>query len=172
LCDWVAGHRRWGTRWRDHGTIVRRICYGRRWKRLSIWAIRWCGWPVRSIGGFWIGVCQCLHAGSGPARPPDPAGGGAVHPEAHAQPVGRGAVCALAGEPLLPILLRRAELLLQPAVRPLVADALAPRLGARRSAARSFLALGSLLSVITLPGPEPMRYNKNGARVWGHGATL
>src|SRR6516165_8563617 len=55
--------------------------------------------------------------------------GGAVHPEADAQAVGRGAVCALAGEPLLPILLRRAELLPQPAVRPLVTDALAPAAG-------------------------------------------
>src|SRR5215471_3663488 len=52
LCDGVAGHQRWGTRWRDHGTIVKRICYGRRWKRSSIWAIRWCGWRGRSIGGF------------------------------------------------------------------------------------------------------------------------
>ena len=25
-----------GTRWRDHGTIVKKICYGRRWKRSSI----------------------------------------------------------------------------------------------------------------------------------------
>src|SRR5215471_21075429 len=61
-------------------------------------------------------LCRRLHAGSGPARPADPAGGGAVHPEAHAQPVGRGAVRALAGEPLLPILLRRAELLPQTTV--------------------------------------------------------
>ena len=45
MCDWVVGHRRWGTRWRDHGTIVKKIGYGRRWKRSSIWAIRWCGWP-------------------------------------------------------------------------------------------------------------------------------
>src|SRR5215470_7273824 len=58
------------------------------------------------------------YAGSGPAPPADPAGGGAVHPEAHAQSVGRGAVRALAGEPLIPVLLRRAELLPQPAVRP------------------------------------------------------
>jgi|SRR6516162_3542850 hypothetical protein len=49
-----AGRRRWGTRWRDHGAIVKKICYGRRWKRSSIWAIRWCGWLARSIGGFWI----------------------------------------------------------------------------------------------------------------------
>src|SRR6516165_8948080 len=47
-----AGRRRWGTRWRDHGAIVKKICYGRRWKRSSIWAIRWCGWRARSIGGF------------------------------------------------------------------------------------------------------------------------
>jgi hypothetical protein len=34
LCDWVVGHLRWGTRWRDHGTIVKKICYGRRWKEI------------------------------------------------------------------------------------------------------------------------------------------
>src|SRR5215467_4671541 len=28
-------------------------------------------------------LCQCLHTRSGPARPADPAGGGAVDPEAH-----------------------------------------------------------------------------------------
>src|SRR5271169_6785633 len=49
--------------------------------------------------------------------------------EAHAQPVGRGAVRALGGEPVLPVLLRRAELLPQAAVRPVVADALAPAAG-------------------------------------------
>src|ERR1700740_3273006 len=64
--------------------------------------------------------------GSGPARPADAAGSGPLHPEAHAQFVGRGAVRALARETLLPNLLRRAELLPQAAVRPLVADALAP----------------------------------------------
>src|SRR5215472_14559079 len=56
-------------------------------------------------------LCERVCARSGPARPADPAGGGPVHPQAHAQPVGRSAVRALAGEPLLPILLRRAELL-------------------------------------------------------------
>src|SRR5262249_56714388 len=40
-----------------------------------------------------------------------------------------GAVRALAGEPVSPILLRRAELLPQTAVRPLVTDALAPAAG-------------------------------------------
>src|SRR5215471_98795 len=38
-------------------------------------------------------------------------------------------VRAVAGEPLLPILLRRTELLPQAAVRPLVTDALAPAAG-------------------------------------------
>src|SRR5215472_8687906 len=52
----MVGHRRWGTRWRDHGTIVKKICYGRHWKRSSIWVIRWCGCPARSIGGFSIGA--------------------------------------------------------------------------------------------------------------------
>lgn len=48
-------------------------------------------------------VCQ---PGSGPAWAADAAGGGALHPETHAQPVGRGAVRALGGEPLLPVILR------------------------------------------------------------------
>src|SRR5213078_3958100 len=52
LCDSVAGHRRGGTLWRSRGTIVRRICYGRRWRRSSTSVIRWCGWRARSIGGF------------------------------------------------------------------------------------------------------------------------
>src|SRR6516164_8604286 len=61
-------------------------------------------------------LCQRLQARPGSARSADPAGGGAVYPKAHAQPVGRGAVRALAGEPLLSILLRRTELLPQAAV--------------------------------------------------------
>jgi transposase len=64
-----------------------------------------------------------------PAGPADAAGGRAVHPEAHAQSQRRGAVRALAGEPVLPILLRRAVILSQAAVRPLVADPLAPAPG-------------------------------------------
>ena len=72
------------------------------------------------------GVCT---AGSGSAAAADPVGSGAVDPEAHARPVGRGAVRALAGEPVLPVLLRRIELLPPAAVRPLVADALAPAAG-------------------------------------------
>jgi len=43
-------------------------CYGRRWRRSSIWAIRWCGWRERSIGGFstgrFAGVCT-----PGPGQP-------------------------------------------------------------------------------------------------------
>src|SRR5215467_9779974 len=65
LCDWVAGHQRWGTWWRNHETIVRRIYYGRRWKRSSIWAIRWCDWRARLIGGFSIGA---LPASARPVR--------------------------------------------------------------------------------------------------------
>jgi len=38
-----------------------------------------------------------------PARSADPVSGRAVDPEAHAQFVGRGAVCALAGKSVLPI---------------------------------------------------------------------
>src|SRR5215469_17330689 len=61
-------------------------------------------------------LCRCLHTRSGPTWSADPSGGGAVDPEAHAQPVGRGAVRALAGEPVLPVLLRRAELLSSAAI--------------------------------------------------------
>src|SRR5262249_8465855 len=80
-------------------------------------------------GVFSIGVLPVVYVRSGSARSADPAGGGAVHPEAHAQPVGRGAVRALAGETLLPVLLRRAELLPRIAVQPFVSDALAPTAG-------------------------------------------
>src|SRR5215472_10353606 len=31
--------------WRDHGTIVKNICYGRHWKRSSIW-----GHPLVRLG--------------------------------------------------------------------------------------------------------------------------
>src|ERR1700720_1390540 len=41
-----------GARWQSHGTIVRRICCGRRWRTSSTSATRWCGWRERSIGGF------------------------------------------------------------------------------------------------------------------------
>src|SRR5215469_5562580 len=110
LCDWVVGHRRWGRggettgrsskgsvtagAGRDHRSGPSAGAAGRR-DRLGV---------SRSA------LRRHLHAGSGPTWLADPAGGGAVHPEAHAQSVGRSAVCALAGEPLLPILLRRAEL--------------------------------------------------------------
>src|SRR6516225_577246 len=45
---------------------------------------------------------QRVHGGRWAAATTDPAGGGAVDPQAHAQPVGRGVVRALAGEPVLP----------------------------------------------------------------------
>ena len=80
-------------------------------------------------GAFQLGV---------PRRPGatavgDTADGGASDPQAHARPFGRGAVCTLAGEPLLPVLLRRGEFPTQAALRSLLADALAP--AARRDAA-------------------------------------
>jgi hypothetical protein len=56
LCDGVVGHRRGGTRWRCHETIVSKICCGRRWRRSSTSAIRWCGWHTRSIGSFSTGA--------------------------------------------------------------------------------------------------------------------
>jgi hypothetical protein len=52
LCDGVVGHQRGWTRWRNHETIARRICCGRRWRRSSTSAIDWCGWPARSVGVF------------------------------------------------------------------------------------------------------------------------
>src|SRR3546814_5449901 len=70
-----------------------------------------------------------LCAGSRPAAAADPPGGGALHPEAHAQPVRRGAVRALDREPVLPVLLRRGRVPPRAAVRPLVADPLAPAPG-------------------------------------------
>jgi hypothetical protein len=72
-------------------------------------------------------LCQCLHAGSGPARPADPAGGGAVH--SNTCTTCRVLCARWLENPLLPILLRRAELLPQAAVRPFVTDALAPAAG-------------------------------------------
>jgi hypothetical protein len=44
---------------------------------------------------------------SGPAAAADAADGRTCHPQAHLGPLRRGAVRALGGEPLLPILLRR-----------------------------------------------------------------
>ena len=63
--------RRWGTRWRSHGTIVRRTCCGRRWRRSSTSAIRWCGWRARSIGGFSTGGLPAVCT-AGAGQPPLP----------------------------------------------------------------------------------------------------
>src|SRR5829696_5932913 len=71
-------------------------------------------------------VCRRVCGGGGAAWLADPAGGRAVDPEAHARFVGRGIVRALTGEPVLPVLLRRTVLLSPAAVRPLVAEPLAP----------------------------------------------
>jgi IS5 family transposase len=49
-------------------------------------------------------LCRRLHARCWSAAVADAAGCRAVHPEAHARPVGRDAVRALAGEPVLPVL--------------------------------------------------------------------
>ena len=71
------------------------------------------------LDGRFSSVCA---PGPGQAWPADAAGGRAVHPQAHAQPVGPGFVRALAGEPVLPVLLWRIELLPRAAVRALVID--------------------------------------------------
>jgi IS5 family transposase len=75
--------------------------------------MRWCGWPARSIGGFldrrFASVCT-----PGPGQPGLPTR------------LVAGLFILKHMRNLLPILLRRAELLPQTAVRPLVTDALAP----------------------------------------------
>ena len=50
---------------------------------------------------LWVGVQR----GAGPSAVADPAGGGAIHPQARAQSVGRGAVRALDRKPVLPVVL-------------------------------------------------------------------
>src|ERR1035437_9519278 len=67
------------------------------------------------------------NAGSSAAA--DASDGGACHPQAHAEPLRRGAVRALGREPVLPVLLRRGVLPVSAGVRPLLADALAPAHG-------------------------------------------
>src|SRR3954470_11543967 len=60
-----------------------------------------------------------------PGRPPLPTrlvDGGVGDPQAHARPLGRGAMRALGREPVLPAVLRRGVLLPSASVRPLVAD--------------------------------------------------
>ena len=69
-----------------------------------------------------------------PAAVADAADGGARHSQTHLQPQRRGGVREVGREPLLPILLRRVELLPPAAVRSIIDDALAP--AARRGAAR------------------------------------
>ena len=108
----MAGHRRWGTRWRDHETIVRRICYGRRWKEIID-----LGHPLVRLAseidwGFldqrFASVCT-----PGPGQPGLPTrlvAGLFVLKHMHNLP--DEVLCARWLEnPLLPILLRRAELL-------------------------------------------------------------
>src|ERR1700680_2543062 len=70
-----------------------------------------------------------LPAGTRPAGPADAAGGRPLHPEADAQPLRRGAVRAVDREPVLSVLLRRAELLPPAAVRSLLNNPLAPASG-------------------------------------------
>src|SRR5713226_7382392 len=119
----MAGHRYWGARWQDRATMPEgfaptgtrsdhrhgssagavgradRLGVSRRALRLGVPTGPWSTWLA------------------------DAAGGGPFHSQAHAQPIGRGAVRAVDREPVFPVLLRRAELLPQAALRPLVADA-------------------------------------------------
>ena len=67
-----------------------------------------------------------LFGQAGPSAAADKAHGGAFDPQAHAQSVRRGSLRALGREPVFPALLRRGVLRPQAAVRPVVADALAP----------------------------------------------
>src|SRR3546814_16936723 len=62
---------------------------------------------VRALGVPGPALRPGCYAGSRPAAAFDAPGGGAVHSQAHAQPVRRGAVRALGREPVLPALLRR-----------------------------------------------------------------
>ena len=61
-----------------------------------------------------------------PGQPPLPTDDGAFDPQAHARSVGRGSLWALGREPVLRALLWRGVLPSQAAVRPIVADAMAP----------------------------------------------
>ena len=71
-------------------------------------------------------VRRGLFGQAGPTAAADKADGGAFDPQAHAQSVRRGPLRALGREPVLSALLRRGVLPPQAAVRPVVADALAP----------------------------------------------
>ena len=73
-------------------------------------------------GAVWGG----LFGQAGSTAAADKADGGSFDPQAHARSVRRGPVRALDREPVLPALLRRGILPSQAAVRPVVADALAP----------------------------------------------
>src|SRR5215470_3541734 len=100
LCDGVAGHQRWGTRWRDHGTSVKRICYGRHWRRSSdlghplVRLVREIGWGF--LDQRFAGVCT-----PGPGQPGLPTrlvAGLLILKHMHnLSDEGRGAVRALAG---------------------------------------------------------------------------
>jgi IS5 family transposase len=71
----------------------------------------------------------CTTGPGQPGLPTDPAGGGLFILK-HMHTLSDEVLCARwLGEPLLPILLRRAELLPPAAVRPLITDALAPAAG-------------------------------------------
>src|ERR1700716_829243 len=69
------------------------------------------------LDGRFASVCAPGAGQPGLPTLTDATGGRAVHPEAHARPVRRGLVRALAGEPVLPVLLRRTELRSPAAVR-------------------------------------------------------
>jgi hypothetical protein len=129
----AAGTASTGRRRRGRPALKRRYDRQKDLLRPALEAIIDMGYPLVRLAreidwGFldtrFAGVCA-----AGADQPGLPAGGGAVHPEAHARCVGRGVVRALAGEPVLPVLLRRIELLPLAAVRPLIDDALAPAAG-------------------------------------------
>ena len=90
------------------------LCEARQGDRLAV-----SGGPVRS-GLFRQGRASAAA---------DAAHGGPGDSQVDARPVGRGPVRALDREPVLPAVLRRGVLPAQDAVRPLVADALAPKDG-------------------------------------------
>jgi hypothetical protein len=56
-------------------TIIRRICYGRRWTRSSIWATAGAIGPRDRLGVSRSAACERLYTPPGPAWSADPAGG-------------------------------------------------------------------------------------------------
>src|SRR5207248_2347767 len=106
LCDSVVGHQRWGARWRSRQTIVRRICCDRRLRTSSIDLAHPLVRLAREIDWQFLDSRFASVCTSGPGQPPLPTrlvAGLFILKHMHDL---SGAVRALAGEPVLPVLLR------------------------------------------------------------------